>query len=79
MFETELAYFKAHQDELVRRHEGCILVIVGEQVRGAYPDAGAAYRAAAATMEPGSFMLQRCIPGPEAYTASIATLGMLAA
>ena len=43
MFDTELKYFIAHQDELVSKYQGKTLVIRGEHVEGAYDSALAAY------------------------------------
>ncbi len=36
MLEKEFKYFKDHQEELVKKHEGKYLVIVGEEVVGVY-------------------------------------------
>ena len=35
-FEVELAYFKAHQDELVAKHEAKTLVLRGDHIEGVY-------------------------------------------
>ena len=71
MFDKELAFFIAHQDELVAKHLGKVLVIRGEQVEGAYDSALAAYLSAEERFQPGTFMLQPCQPGPSAYTVTI--------
>jgi hypothetical protein len=73
MFDTEMSYFKDHQDELVANHNGRVLVICGQQVVGVYDDALAAYLAASKDRAPGSFMIQPCSPGPAAYTVTIAS------
>lgn len=36
MLEKEFKYFKDHQEELVKKHEGKYLVIVGKEVVGGY-------------------------------------------
>lgn len=72
MFDAEFAFFKAHQDELVKKYEGKSLVIVGTQVLGAYADDLQAYLEAMKSHAPGTFMIQKCIPGPAAYTVTIA-------
>ncbi len=46
MFDTELAFFIAHQDELVAKHKGKTLVLRGEGVVGAYDNNLTAYSAA---------------------------------
>jgi len=70
MFETELAYFKAHQDDLVAQYNGKVLTIKGETVLGSHDDTLGAYLAAKEANLLGSVMLQLCKPGPEAYTAT---------
>ncbi len=64
MFDKELGYFIAHQDELVAAHRGKTLVIVGEQVEGVYPNTIEAYVSAQEKFKPGTFMIQPCEPGP---------------
>lgn len=76
MFETELAFFIAHQDELVAKHDGQILVIRGERVEGAYPSALAAFVEAQKRFAAGTYMLQPCRPGPEAYTVTISSMNL---
>lgn len=71
MFEQELAYFIAHQTELVQQYPGQILILQGAAVVGAHATLLEAYAAALQRFAPGTFMLQRCIPGPEAYTVTL--------
>ena len=71
MFEKELAYFKAHQDELVAKHPGKVIVLRGETVEGAYHSALEAYVDARKRFELGTFMIQPCEPGVGAYTVVI--------
>jgi len=78
MFDLELAYFIAHQDELVAKYPGKTLVLHGEQVRGVYDTPLDAYVEASKQFKPGTFMIQPCQPGAEAYTVTVnssATLG----
>lgn len=74
MFDIELNYFKAHQDELVAKHKGKTLVIVGEKVEGAYDSALQAYLEAQKQFKLGTFMIQPCLPGPQAYTVTISSM-----
>ena len=71
MFQEELNYFIAHQDELVAQHRGMVLVLKGQGVVGVYPDLVQAYTQAQKTYALGTFMLQRCEPGKDAYTVTI--------
>jgi hypothetical protein len=78
MFETELQYFIAHQDELVAQHRGQILTLKGQRVVGVHPTLLDAYAEALRRFDPGTFMLQRCEPGPDAYTLTISSSVRLA-
>jgi len=73
MFETELQFFKNHQDELLRTYQGRVLVIRGESVEGDYGSPLEAYLAAKEKFEPSTFLIQPCMPGPDAYTVTISS------
>ena len=64
----EFEYYIAHQDQLVREYEGKFLIIKDCQVQGAYDDELAAYRQASEDFEPGSFLIQQCLPGDQGYS-----------
>lgn len=72
MFDREFRYFIEHQDDLVARHRGKILVLVGEEVVGVYETPLQAYVEESRKRTLGTFMIQRCIPGPDAYTITLA-------
>ena len=74
MFEKELDFFIAHQDELVAKHRGQTLVIRGDHIEGAYSSPLEAYLAAQAQFPLGTFMIQPCEPGPSAYTVTISSM-----
>ena len=74
MFDTELNYFKAHQEELVAKHQGKTLVICGEKVEGAYDSPLQAYLEAQKRFKLGTFMIQSCVPGPDAYSVTISSM-----
>ena len=74
MFEAELAYFIRHQDELVSRYRGKALVLRDERVAGAYDSPLEAYLAAQQQFPAGTFMIQPCEPGPDAYTVTISSV-----
>ena len=71
MFEKELAFFIAHQAELVTKYKNRVLVIKDSKVLGDFANPLEAYQEAAKTNAPGSFMIQPCVPGPAAYTVTI--------
>ncbi len=66
----ELEYFKTHQDELVKKHEGKFLVIKDQQVQGVYETELGAYTEAKEKFTLGTFLIQQCLPGKESYTQS---------
>jgi hypothetical protein len=71
MFEKELEYFIANQERLVREYEGKTLVLRGEEVVGVHPNTLDAYLDAKKRYEPGTFMIQPCVKGADAYTVTI--------
>lgn len=77
MFEKELEFFQKNQDRLVEKHAGMVLVIKENEVVGAYPTALAAFIEASKVYEAGTFMIQPCQAGIDAYTVTISTLGMI--
>ena len=64
----ELAFFEQNQDRLVAEHSGKYVVISGEDVVGVYDSEIEAYTEAQKTHALGTFIIQRCVPGTEAYT-----------
>lgn len=71
MFKEEFEFFIRNQERLVKAHEGKVLAIKGHEVLGVYDTPLEAYLATQRDHPLGSFMLQTCSPGPEAYTMSI--------
>jgi hypothetical protein len=71
MFDRELQFFIANQDRLVAEHSGKTLVLRGEEVVGAHSNALEAYLDAVRKYEPGTFMIQPCVEGADAYTVTI--------
>lgn len=73
MFDTELDFFIRNQDDLVRQYANKVLVLIGEQIIGVYQTPLEAFLETAKTHTPGTFMLQRCIPGTDAYTITLSS------
>jgi uncharacterized protein YneR len=76
MFQQELDYFKANQAELYEKYGGKVLVIKGKEILGVYDDAMQAFDNAKRDHKPGTFMIQPCDQGAEAYTVTISTAGL---
>ena len=66
--QKELEYFKAHQEELIRQYKGKFLVIKDQKVEGVYETEIDAYNDAQKKFELGTFIIQQCIAGKDAYT-----------
>lgn len=72
VFTTELQFFMDNQDRLVAEYgEGRTLVIKGEEVVSSHDTPLSAYLEASERFEPGTFMIQPCRHGPEAYTVTL--------
>jgi hypothetical protein len=78
MFEKELAFFIDHQEELVSKYGGQVLLLKDAAVVGAYPTPLAADAAGRVRFGSGTYMLQPCEPGSSAYTVTISTQGIIA-
>ena len=64
----EFKYFLDHQDELVEKYNGKIVVIKGTKVIGAFGSVKEAYNTTVQKHELGTFLIQKCEPGTESYT-----------
>ena len=73
MFDEELTFFIENQDDLVEKHLGKILVLKGKRVIGVHENVIDAFLKTKEAHQPGTFMLQPCLPGPDAYTVTIAS------
>ncbi len=71
MLEKELQFFIDNQERLVKEHRGKTLVIKDEKVVGVYDSTLEAYVESLKKYEPGTFMIQPCNEGTDAYTVTI--------
>jgi hypothetical protein len=67
--EKEFQYYLDHQDELVTEYNGKVIVIKNQVVIGVYDDETEAIGETRKTQAMGTFLVQRCTPGTDAYTA----------
>ena len=77
MFEEELEYFISNQNDLVNKHRGKFLVIKGKRIVGIYSSAIEAYYSTQKNHKLGSFMIQPCESGVDAYTVTIASANLV--
>lgn len=68
MLRKEFQYYLEHQAELVPLYEGKYVMIVGEEVVGAYTSAAEACYVGKQKYGAGNFLLQLCTSGESAYT-----------
>ncbi len=66
MLEKEFQYFRNHQKDLVQQHSGKFVVIKGEEVIGVYETEMQAYTETKKVHEPGTFLIQQCLPDDDA-------------
>jgi len=66
--EREFKYYVANQDELVKKHNGKVLVIKDRTVIGVYDSQMQALLETKKTHRLGTFLIQKCEPGHESYT-----------
>ena len=68
MLNVEFRYYLDNQDKLLKMYNNRFLVIVGQEVVGDYDDFEQALFQSAEKYEPGTFLVQECTEGEDAYT-----------
>jgi hypothetical protein len=66
-----LDWYIANQQELSGKYNGKVLLIVDQEVVGAFSSMDEAYATALKTYAPGNFTLQPCSPDPDSYTLTL--------
>ena len=64
----EFEYYKENQDELVKKHNGKVIVIKDFIVIGVYDSEIEAIKETAKEHEEGTFLVQKCSPGKDDYS-----------
>lgn len=67
-------WFIEHQTQLCKKYCGQHIVIVDCKVIAHYDDRNAAIDSTLRDHEPGTFIVQHCVPGKKAYTTRIGML-----
>lgn len=70
MLEKEFDYYLSHQAELVKKYNGKVLVIKQNEVIGVFDSEESAYFESQKENAIGTFLIQLCTPGEEAYSQS---------
>jgi hypothetical protein len=68
MLKDEFQYYLDHQFELVKQYSGKYIVIKEKTVIGVYDTEFEAYNKTQEEHELGTFLIQLCTPGNEAFT-----------
>ena len=66
--EQEFQYYVEHQDEIIKKHDGKVVVIKDGAVLGVFDDELTAVAETRKDHELGTFLVQRVSPGDSAYT-----------
>jgi hypothetical protein len=69
--EKEFQFYLDHQDELVEKYNGNFIAIKNGKVIGVFDSQLDAVEELSKEHELGTFLIQRCEPGEEAYTHTI--------
>ena len=68
MLDAEFKYYLENQDEIVKLNNGKVVVIKDNKVVDAYENYQQAHIESVKKYKLGTFLLQLCTPGNEAYT-----------
>ena len=74
MLEEEFAFFEENKASLLEKYSGKFIVIVGNDVVGAYDTQADAYSGAIKDHPPGSFFIQHALPDSEQQIHRFASL-----
>ena len=70
-------YYLDHQDEILAKHDGKVVVIKDAEILSAYPDEFSAISETEKTHALGTFLVQRVSPGSDDYTQSFHSEGVV--
>jgi len=68
MLKKEFDFYLSHQQEFASKYLNKFLVIKGEELLGVYETQIQAYEETAKEHTVGTFLIQRCLPGSQAYS-----------
>ncbi len=71
--EEQLDYFIENQAELVSKYRGKVLILCNREVADVFDTVLEAYLYAEEHYEAGTYAIQECEPGPQAYTVNFAS------
>ena len=77
--ETEIRYFEAQKQELLKHHEGKFALVVGERVLGVFDTQEEAYRAGLAQIGNRPMLIKQILRAEPTESAPALALGLLGA
>jgi Family of unknown function (DUF5678) len=77
MFNQEFEFFINNQERLVQQYGGKVLAIKKDEIIAVYETPAEAYQKIKQDGELGKVMIQPCLAGKDAYTVSIASVGVV--
>ena len=72
--QKEFQYYLEHQAEFSEKYLGKFIVIKGQKIIGVFDERLEAYNETSKTHSVGTFLIQQCLPGTQAYTATYHSL-----
>ena len=69
----EFEFYRANQDDMVKRYDGKVIVLKNHEVLGEYDSHLDAFTKTVKDHERGTFMIQQVSEGSEAYTAILSS------
>ncbi|KAA6327343.1 hypothetical protein EZS27_023668 [termite gut metagenome] len=73
MLEEQFNWYIENQEELVKKYNGKVIVIKDKTVVGAYGNEYEALVESEKQYQIGTFLIQKCSPGTEAYTQNFSS------
>lgn len=65
---SDFQYYLDHQEELLKKYKGKVLVIKDHKVIGAFESEMEAVKETSKSHAMGTFLVQKCEPGTDAYS-----------
>lgn len=76
--DADFDYYVKHQSELVDKYDGKYIVIVDQNVFGAYDTLDEAFNEASRNFRPGEFFLHQVGDGKDNYSTTVSRVGLYA-
>lgn len=68
LLDKDFNYYIEHQQDLLKKYNGKVLIIQNQEVIKSFDDYSDAYFFASSNLKEGSYLIQTCTPGKDDYT-----------